>query len=251
MAKLILKYEAKVLQEIPLTRPIITIGRTPDNDVVIDNPAVSTHHARVSFDDEKFKLEDLNSLNGTFVNQQPVRSAFLKNGDEVSIGKHTLAYQDEGGAMPTMQIRTEQPKALPKLEETVVLDTQKQRELLQKARVAESRFSPGPAKVGTLIVVGGNTDQMEYSLTSKLTLIGKSPLASVKLKGWFAPDVAAVINKGEASYQIAPSGRGRRRARINGQPLAGPQDLREGDLIEVAGVKLQFTMLAPGGGLRS
>ncbi len=251
MAKLILKYEAKVLQEIPLTRPTITIGRTPDNDVVIDNPAVSTHHARVSFDDEKFKLEDLNSLNGTFVNQQPVRNAFLKNGDEISIGKHTLAYQDEGGAMPTMQIRTEEPKPLPKLDQTVVLDTQKQRELLQKARVAEVRLSlASGAKVGSLIVLAGNTDQMQYSLTSKLTLIGKSRVASVKLKGWFAPDVAAVINKLEASYQIAPSGRGRRRTKLNGQPLAGPQNLQEGDLIEVAGVKLQFTILAPEGELR-
>ena len=251
MAKLILKYEAKVLREIPLTRPTITIGRTPDNDVVIDNPAVSTHHARFCFDGEKFNLEDLNSLNGTFVNQQPVRNTSLNNGDEILIGKHTLAYQDEGGVVATMKIRTEQPKALPKLEQTVVLDTQKQRELLQKARVAEGRFSPGPgAKVGSLIVLAGNTDQMEYSLTSKLTLIGKSPVASVKLKGWFAPDVAAVINKLEASYQIAPSGRGRRRTKLNGQPLAGPQDLQEGDLIEVAGVKLQFTILAPEGELR-
>ena len=92
MAKLILKYETKVLKEIALARPTITIGRTPDNDVVIDNLAVSSHHARIVFDGE-FNLEDLNSVNGTFVNKQRVSSTSLKDGDEVSIGKHTLALQ--------------------------------------------------------------------------------------------------------------------------------------------------------------
>ena len=93
-------------------------------------------------------------------------------------------------------------------------------------------------RVGCLLVLGGKTDQKKYSLTSKLSMIGKSPMASVKLKGWFKPDVAAVImNKGKASYQIAPSGKG---VKVNGQAIAGPQDLQEGDLIEVAGVKMQF-----------
>lgn len=175
MAKLILKYEAKVLKEIRLTRPALAIGRTPDNDVVIDNPAVSSHHARILFDGEKFNLEDLNSMNGTFVNNQPVRNTFLTHGDEVSIGKHTLVYDDEGGLMPTVtESGTERLMPLPKLDETVVLDTKKQRELLQRAKAAVGKASPGPAaKVGSLTVLEGKTDQIEYVLTSKLTLIGR------------------------------------------------------------------------------
>lgn len=238
MAKLILKYEAAVLKEIPLKQAAITIGRTPGNDVVVDNLAVSGHHAKIYFETDKFVLEDLNSLNGTFVNNQRVRKSYLKNGDEILIGKHTLLYQDEGGPPPEqLEPAADQTLPVAKLEQTMVLDTKKRREFLQAG-------AGGPAtgvvqKVGVLIVLSGKTDQNEYILTSKLSMIGKSPMASVKLKGWFAPDVAAVINKREASYQISPSGKGG--AKLNGQGITGPQDLKDGDLIEVAGVKMQFS----------
>jgi pSer/pThr/pTyr-binding forkhead associated (FHA) protein len=236
MAKLILKYEASVLKEISLKQASITIGRTPGNDVVIDNLAVSGHHAKVYYETDKFVLEDLNSLNGTFVNNQRVRKSYLKNGDEILIGKHTLTFQDEGGPPPPAEEDSERTLPVAKLDQTVVLDTRKRREFLQQAGGA----APGIVqKVGCLTVLSGKTDQNEYLLTSKLSMIGKSPMASVKLKGWFAPDVAAVINKREGSYQIAPSGKGG--AKVNGQSISGPLDLKDGDLIEVAGVKMQFS----------
>ncbi len=237
MAKLILKYETSVLKEIPLKQASITIGRTPANDVVIDNLAVSGHHAKVSFETDKFVLEDLNSLNGTFINNQRVRRSYLKNGDEILIGKHTLTFQDESGAPPQeLEPATERTLPVAKLDQTVVLDTRKRREFLQQAGSAAAGIVQ---KVGCLTVLSGKTEQNEYLLTSKLSMIGKSPMASVKLKGWFAPDVAAVINKREGSYQIAPSGKGG--AKVNGQSISGPLDLKDGDLIEVAGVKMQFT----------
>ena len=242
MAKLILKYEAAILKEIPLTQASFTIGRVPGNDLVIDNLAVSGQHAKIFFETDKFALEDLNSLNGTFVNNQRVRKIFLNNGDQVVIGKHTLLFQDEGGPRPApLEASEESDDSVAKLEQTVVLDTRKQREMMQQAGTLTGGGVPpaGVAKVGCLTVLSGKTDRTEYLLSGKLSMIGKSAMASVKLKGWFAPDVAAVINKREASYQIAPSGKGR--AKINGQTLAGAQDLREGDLIEIAGVKLQFT----------
>ena len=143
--------------------------------------------------------------------------------------------------MPTMQIRTEQPKTLPKLEETVVLDTKKQREFLQRATwVAEDPVAPGGTMMGSLIVLAGQTEQKEYILTSKLTLIGKSPMASVKLKGWLVPDVVAAITRHKSGYQIAPSAKGR--TKVNGRVISRPQELVMGDVIEVARVKLQFSL---------
>ncbi len=243
MAKLILKYEGTMLKDVPLSRAVVTIGRTPGNDLVIDNLAVSGRHAKIYFETDKFVLEDLNSLNGTFVNNQRVRKSFLKNGDQVLIGKHTVVFQDEAGLAPRpLEPVANHAEAVSKLEETMVLDTRKRREFLQKATtVAEGGASPAAVeKVATLVVLSGKTDQQEYILTAKLAMIGKSPMASVKLKRWFAPDVAAVlINKHKSSYQIAPSGKGG--TKLNGQAIAGPQDLREGDIIEVAGVKLQFS----------
>jgi pSer/pThr/pTyr-binding forkhead associated (FHA) protein len=240
MAKLILKYEAAVLKEIPLKGATLTIGRTPANDVTIDNLAVSGHHAKVSFDADKFVLEDLNSLNGTFVNNQRIRKSYLKNGDEILIGKHTLVFVDEGGAAPEKtEPMADRTLPVAKLEETMVLDTKKRREFLQKATsVAEGVSPTAVEKIACLNVLSGKTDQHEYILTSKLAMIGKSPMASVKLKGWFAPDVAAVINRREGIFQIAPSGKSD--TKVNGKSVSGPQELKEGDLIEVAGVKMQF-----------
>ena len=89
MAKLILKYEAAVLKEIPLQKGTLTIGRTPGNDLVIDNLAVSGLHARLLLEQDHFLVEDMNSLNGTFVNRQrvfPGQQRVLQPNDVVQIG---------------------------------------------------------------------------------------------------------------------------------------------------------------------
>jgi len=240
MAKVILKYEAAVLKEIPLKQGTLTIGRTAANDLPIDNLAVSGHHAKIAYEGDKFVLEDLNSLNGTFVNNQRVRKSSLKNGDEILIGKHTLVYMDEGGAPPEkVESASERTQPMAKLEETMVLDTKKRREMLQKATVVatEGASATTTDRIGTLTVLAGKTDQKEYILTGRLAMIGKSDQATIRLKGWFAPQVAAVINRKENGYSLSPSGGD---AKINGEKLHTARDLKESDIIEVAGVKLQF-----------
>ena len=241
MAKIILKYEAAVLKEIPLKQATLSIGRTAANDLPIDNLAVSGHHAKIYYEGDKFVLEDLNSLNGTFVNNQRIRKSFLKNGDEVLIGKHTLVYMDEGGAPPPPPvIAADATMPMAKMEETMVLDTKKRREMLQKATVVATdgaSAAPTAEKVGSLTVLAGKTDVNEYILTGRLSMIGKSDQATIKLKGWFAPAVAAVINRKESGYTVSPSGS---ETKVNGQHIQGVRELKEGDIIEVAGTKLQF-----------
>src|SRR5439155_2592516 len=150
-------------------------------------------------ENDKFVLEDLNSLNGTFVNNQRVRKSFLKNGDEILIGKHILVYMDEGGSPPPPPENVaDRTMPMAKLEETMVLDTKKRREMLQKATVVATEGSsaaPDADKTGNLTVLAGKTDQNEYILTGRLSMIGKSDQATIKLKGWFDPAVAAVINR--------------------------------------------------------
>ena len=77
-------------------------------------------------------------------------------------------------------------------------------------------------------------------LSGKLTVIGKSDMASIKLKGWFAPKVAAVINKRESKYFIAASEKDVK-VKVNNMDISGPKELNEGDMIAVAGVKLTFS----------
>src|SRR6202167_161623 len=94
MAKLILKFENAVLQEMPAGSKEVSIGRSPENVLVIDNPAVSHYHARVFNEEGRLMLEDFGSMNGTFVNGQRVKMVTLKPGDSVGIGKHTIVVSE-------------------------------------------------------------------------------------------------------------------------------------------------------------
>jgi len=96
MAKLILKFEAAVLKEIPLQKAALSIGRSPGNDVVIDNLAVSGHHAKLSLDQDHYVIEDMSSLNGTFLNNQKIPTGVLtpiKDGDEFTLCRLALTFR--------------------------------------------------------------------------------------------------------------------------------------------------------------
>jgi pSer/pThr/pTyr-binding forkhead associated (FHA) protein len=217
----------------------VTIGRAPDNGIVIDNPAVSHLHARVFQEEGRTMLEDFGSMNGTFVNGQRVKTVTLQPGDIVAIGKHTILFSGSS-EMETVGVFTEAKPAAPKINETVMLDTKERRKFLQMvAAVGESaQVAPQRLKVATLIVLKGKTDQREYTLSSKLTVIGKSSLATVKMKGWFVPKAAAQINRREdQSYFI---GSADKIPIVNGKPIGQPAKLTSGDIIEVAGITLEF-----------
>ena len=87
------------------------------------------------------------------------------------------------------------------------------------------------------MVLSGNTDQKEYMLTNKLTVIGKSKMATVKLKGWFKPQLAAQVNQRDDGYYVGP---GDKVLTVNGAPITGPLRLNAGDTIEVCGLRMNF-----------
>src|SRR5580693_4945852 len=241
MPKLTLKFDNAILGEVPVTSKEVSIGRSPDNAMVIDNPAVSHYHARVFNEEGRMMLEDFGSMNGTFVNGQRVKMVMLKPGDAVTVGKHTIVVSDSRDLDGFASIPSNKPTA-PKINETVMLDTRERREFLQKvAAVGESaQVAPGRLKLPTLVVRKGATDQREYTLTDKLTVVGKSAMATVKLKGWFKPKAAAQINRREDnSYYIGPADKV---PSVNGTPITHPTKLESGDVIEVAGVELEFVV---------
>ncbi len=251
MAKLTLKYEAAILKEVDVGAQPITIGRAPDNDLHVDNLAVSSHHARIFNDSGKLVVEDMNSLNGTFVNSQRVTRATLKPGDVVMVGKHTIEVRGEAEPIATSPAPTTPAKpAAPKMQETMVLDTKKRRELLAQAMAgstpgtppteATAQAAPPPpprVRIPWLVVLEGKTDQREYPLSNRLTVIGKSSMATVRLTGWFAPKVAAQISKRDDGFYI---GTGDKVPSVNGQPITQPTKLNEGDVVQLGKVKLSF-----------
>ena len=90
--KLIVSLEEKVVDEIPIEKEIITIGRRTDNDLCLDNLAISGYHSQISTVLDDCFLEDLNSTNGTFVNSKIVKKHALKDGDIIDIGNHRIKY---------------------------------------------------------------------------------------------------------------------------------------------------------------
>jgi hypothetical protein len=71
---------------------VLTIGRSPQSDLFLDDVTVSRHHARILVDAVGYMVEDLNSLNGTYVNRKRIERHQLFDGDELQIGKFKLAF---------------------------------------------------------------------------------------------------------------------------------------------------------------
>jgi pSer/pThr/pTyr-binding forkhead associated (FHA) protein len=237
MAKLSLMFENKLVKEVPIGNRPVSIGRSPDNDIPVDNLAVSTYHARVYYEGGRLVVEDLDSLNGTFVNDLRIERATLHDGDSIWIGKHSIKVDTSADA--AIPWDTGRKAAAPKINETMVLDTKVRRDMLQQAAAMgeRSQFSPGRMKMPTLVVLSGRVNQKEFLLTNKLTVIGKSPMATVRLRGWFKPKMAAQINQRDDGYYL---GTGDRVPSVNGTPISGAVRLNDGDLIEVCGVRLNF-----------
>ena len=95
MARLILSLDGQVLAEYNMTKERYTIGRLPDNDVRIDNAAVSGHHSLIiNILNDSF-LEDLNSTNGTYVNGKLIKKHALQHSDVITVGHHQLRFVDD------------------------------------------------------------------------------------------------------------------------------------------------------------
>ena len=75
-----------------LDQPMTSAGRHPDSDIFLDDVTVSRRHAEFRQEGPEFVVVDVGSLNGTYVNREPVDSAVLANSDEVQIGKFRLVF---------------------------------------------------------------------------------------------------------------------------------------------------------------
>ncbi|TEU07163.1 MAG: FHA domain-containing protein [Candidatus Aminicenantes bacterium] len=126
MLKLLFKFKDSILREIETEKTEVTIGRIASNDIPIDNVAVSAHHARILRDGRHYVVEDLNSTNGTFVNERKITRRVLKANDVITIGKHSLVMiPKKGGVKVRNLIMTD-------IERTWKLDTEQHRKMLKK-----------------------------------------------------------------------------------------------------------------------
>ena len=223
--KLIVKYQGTVIREVELKESQLMIGRKQDNDLSIEDPSVSGHHAKIVKIQSVFFVEDLHSTNGTLVNNNAVDRYQLQDTDVIMIGNHRLLFQDV--VKPDM-VPAWSPAG--EADQTMVLKAQKPQALPNRCSV-----------LATLKVVAGRTDRHEYQLSHQLTVIGAEQGATVKLQGWFAPKVAAMIGRRGEGYYISAVQDGKKVV-VNDSVVKSQADLKDGDRVEVAGVKMYFSV---------
>jgi pSer/pThr/pTyr-binding forkhead associated (FHA) protein len=230
MAKVLLKYKEAAVKEIVLDKEVTTIGRKPDNDIVIDNQAVSGHHAVIKLEGNALMLEDLGSLNGTYLNSQKVAAkSELFNSDVIVIGVHSLnvtSDKNREGDAKNFAVRGRS------MDETMVITPDVQKKIITAADTSI------PEALGGFVVLEGSTDEKEYELKERVSAIGKEAGSAIQLKGFFAPKLVALINRRKEGYFITPSGG--KEMKINGKVIQRRYDLKDGDIVDVSGLKLQF-----------
>jgi pSer/pThr/pTyr-binding forkhead associated (FHA) protein len=130
MIRILVKFNDAVLKEIESDKEEVTIGRNKENDIQIENLAVSGRHARIKRHRNDYFIEDLNSTNGTFVNEKRISTEVLKNSDAVTIGKHTLFVLFEKGKKGHQGLDIRQNE----MNKTMKLDTRRHKEMIKKQR---------------------------------------------------------------------------------------------------------------------
>lgn len=236
MAKLILKFMDATLQEIPITKSTVTIGRVDKNDIKIENLAVSRQHAKIVQDGDRYIMEDLSSLNGTFINEKRVMKCILRNGDEILVGKHTLVFMDE--EEKPIEMRKDIDISL--AEKTVILDTKKQRELISQTGGEKPTITKKPSELrGGIRIISGGAGQQGIELTKRLTIGGKGDGADIKLRGFFVGRISFIISKRPNGFFITHSG-GRSKTKVNAVEVDGQRGLKDGDTIEIGSTRMQF-----------
>ena len=244
MPTLIVKLDDRPLQECVIGTHPITIGRLPDNHLVIDNPAVSGRHARVYRDGTHYVLEDLQSTNGTFVNDQPIARHALVEGDVIVVGKHTVVFThkaSEAQGMVSPAATAAGSTARDPLKHQSLLSglDEGRPSQVYDAVVPKTAIPTAPGRIGTVKVIGGTSSQPEFVLAAVTTIIGKADNAQIKLTGWFKPQVAAAIARKGDGFSISPMGG---KLSINGEKVTGRRELMNNDRIEVNGLTLEFTL---------
>ena len=219
----------------------VLIGRNRINDIVIDNLAVSAQHAKVESDGNGFVYVDLNSENGSFVDEALIKHYWLNDGDAITIGKHVLKFSNA----KTRKLPQKKPSAI---NQTMQMDTKEFRELMRKNQqkeivsqtASEKADQNGKNSVGILSYLSG--DKRQIKINDNLTRIGKDPQSDVIVKGVGVGKTAATISRLPDGWHISYV-EGFSRPRVNNNILKKSIKLENLDTIVIGSTKLQFFIL--------
>ncbi|MDB4441877.1 FHA domain-containing protein [bacterium] len=260
MSTLTLKFKEELLGDYQLQDKFsLTIGRGEKNDVVIQDPAISKHHAKIDPVGDRFVLIDLQSKNGTFVNENLAVSHWLKHGDVISIGNHQLVYNQYG----TQQIFDDD---MEDIDNTVIMDTSRYRDMMIKSNPTKSinvvrfwdkaqdqngrrdgqpkastpsRASDDDQPTGVITYLAGGLGKVK--LKRKIATIGKHPSSDVVVKGFLVGQTAVTITQKPEGFYLTPIS-GLAKLKVDGNTVKVPTLIDDLSIIEIGSAKLQFSL---------
>ncbi len=226
MPEIIVRFEDKVIERIVTEKKRISVGRTNDNDIVLENRAVSRKHAIIEFNNNAAVVMDNQSLNGTFVNNRKISEEVLRDDDVITIGKYSLVYHSES---------SQGQDAGANFDGTMVLSTKKQKRMLENDRMEREMV----AKYGGSLLLGEeNADFAEYRIDREVTTLGKAKFVHVRAKGLLLSGIQAKLVKENNQYTLSNVGRSGK-TKVNGEPI-DRCTLRNGDIITIGKSSFKF-----------
>lgn len=212
MSKLIIKLNNEVVDHVELRQGDMKLGRKSSCDIQLDNLSVSGVHANIFTIGEDSFVQDLASTNGIYVNGKKVSKHHLRDGDTVVIGKYSLAFVSKAGGRPGEDAKT------------VAITAPVPAEPRWRSAAPKSAATVGQA---ALINLGGRHPGRRIEITKTVTSLGKGGRR------------AGVITRTPEGYLFTPGKD--ETPKLNGRPVSGKHvRLRNGDIIELAGTRLQF-----------
>jgi len=211
MPEIIITLGDSVVSRYVFEKDIVSVGRSRDNEIVIENLAISRNHARIRNENGRFFISDLNSANGTFVNGAQITKAELFHGDVIAVGKHKLVFKNE------------------------VLSDEA---MISDAFGAERTMVVPRVPVATLRVTRGKQKDQEFRIDKAEVTIGRGKGCPICLQDWFVGKEHAVIQRRGETFVLRDVGSWRG-TKVNDRAITETV-LKDGDEIQIGGTRLAF-----------
>ncbi len=237
MAKLIILSKDKVLKEVELKKTIV-IGREK-GDIILKNPAVSGRHMKIEKIGFRFIAHDLDSTNGTYVNDNQIKTKELRSGDVITIGRFQLKFENPD----------EEPDTVDTLDEsgdvggmTMMMDSAKIKAMMEKAgkqnAKSEAPTEGSPHVAAKLFLYQSSGAPKVVTLDKDTTLIGSSDNSDIQIKGITIGRIAASITKSSDKYDISYQG-GMAKLKVDNKPM-DKHRLSNGDKFSIGSYNFEF-----------
>jgi len=236
MAKLVILSKDKVLKEVELKKTIV-IGREK-GDIILKNPAVSGRHMKIEKIGFRFIAHDLDSTNGTYVNDGQIKTKELRSGDVITIGRFQIKFENPD----------EEPDTVDTLDEagdvggmTMMMDSAKIKAMMESGKHnAKPGASPegSPDVAAKLFLYQSSGAPKVVTLDKDTTLIGSSDNSDIQIKGITIGRIAASITKTSDKYDISYQG-GMAKLKVDNKPM-DKHRLSNGDKFSIGSYNFEF-----------